>query len=354
NIHQPLRRRTIEGQHELRVFDKPITSGTIQPVESTIFKPIETLPMKHSSINITRSARGDRFHTVDIGSTLTHQRTQSGPYDLRNRFGSIQSNLSKKSVEFSLPTSTHHSSTIVKLNRTPASSVFLDKVQTQIKGQREVRFADQPIQPGSAKTVESIVPKSIMKQVEHTTTIVTEKQPSRRVLEITGSGKKTKADMMQLLIEKPTLPAEHSSTIIKGQPQSFTIGQTQPILGQHAVNYYDRPIESYDEMEGLFSKQNIVQHSQEGEHQVTYIKQTRPKYEPVELAFKRPVILPSVSKLIADIPASTQITSIKPTEILLTEDNSYKQDREINNVTRYQQFDEMELILDKPYVYDSS
>ncbi|CAF4944019.1 unnamed protein product, partial [Rotaria socialis] len=39
NIHQPLRRRTIEGQHELRVFDKPITSGTIQPVESTIFKP---------------------------------------------------------------------------------------------------------------------------------------------------------------------------------------------------------------------------------------------------------------------------------------------------------------------------
>ncbi|CAF3722525.1 unnamed protein product [Rotaria socialis] len=354
NIHQPLRRRTIEGQHELRVFDKPITSGTIQPVESTIFKPIETLPMKHSSINITRSARGDRFHTVDIGSTLTHQRTQSGPYDLHNRFGSIQSNLSKKSVEFSLPTSTHHSSTIVKLNRTPASSVFLDKVQTQIKGQREVRFADQPIQPGSAKTVESIVPKSIMKQVEHTTTIVTEKQPSRRVLEITGSGKKTKADMMQLLIEKPTLPAEHSSTIIKGQPQSFTIGQTQPILGQHAVNYYDRPIESYDEMEGLFSKQNIVQHSQEGEHQVTYIKQTRPKYEPVELAFKRPVILPSVSKLIADIPASTQITSIKPTEILLTEDNSYKQDREINNVTRYQQFDEMELILDKPYVYDSS
>ncbi|CAF4728507.1 unnamed protein product, partial [Rotaria magnacalcarata] len=62
-------------------------------------------------------------------------------------------------------------------------------------------------------------------------------------------------------------------------------------------------------MEVLFSKQNIVQLSQEGEHQVTYLKQTRPKYEPVELVFERPVIVPSVSKLIADIPASTQITS---------------------------------------------
>ncbi|CAF3985915.1 unnamed protein product, partial [Rotaria magnacalcarata] len=424
NIRQPLRRRTIEGQHELHVFDKPITSGKIQPVEITISKPIEILPMKHSSTNITKSARGDCFHTVDIGSILTHQRTPSDPYDLCNRSGFIQSNLSKKPIEFSLPTSTHHSSTIVKLNRTPASSVFLDNIQTKIKSQREVRFADQPIQPHSANTVECIVPKSIMKQLEHTTTIVAEKQPSRHVygketrtkhdtkyfhdtvhieeeievilprrkreqvehsatilkhsrgkepiieidttkrqiegkheLKTVEESAEMKADMMQLLIEKPRLPAKHSTTIIKeqhGKPRRFTIDRTQPILDQHAVKYYDRPIESYDEMEVLFSKQNIVQLSQEGEHQVKYLKQTRPKYEPVELVFERPVIVPSVSKLIADIPASTQITSIKPTEILLTEDNSYKQDRELNNVTRYRQFDGMELILENPYIYDSS
>ncbi|CAF5105737.1 unnamed protein product, partial [Rotaria magnacalcarata] len=225
NIRQPLRRRTIEGQHELHVFDKPITSGKIQSVEFTISKPIEILPTKHSSTNITKSARGDCFHTVDIGSILTHQRTPSDPYDLCNRSGFIQSNLSKKPIEFSLPTSTHHSSTIVKLNRTPASSVFLDNIQTKIKSQREVRFADQPIQPHSANTVECIVPKSIMKQLEHTTTIVAEKQPSRHVY---GKETRTKHDTKYfhdtvhieeeievILPRRKREQVEHSATILK-------------------------------------------------------------------------------------------------------------------------------------------
>jgi hypothetical protein len=313
SVHQQARRRTIEGQHELRIIEKPITSGQTRPVEFTIPKPIETLPVKHSSTFVVKSKKGGRFHTLDISETLSRQRTLSGEHELRVISQPIRSNLYNKPVEllFPKPTytsqSSHHSSTIVKQNRTPKSSLILDNIQTILKGEHELRLVDQPIQSGTMNSVELIVPKSVTDTVEHTTTMITETQPQRRVLEITGSGKQmfseherkyfhdtvrveeeievklpkqkfeqsehsatiikhsrgkgpiieidttqkiiqgehdmkifeesiqTRADTMQLVIPKPQVPAEHSTTVIKGQrgkTQIFAIDRTQPIPGK--------------------------------------------------------------------------------------------------------------------------
>lgn len=275
--------------------------GQTRPIEFIIRKPIHTIPVEHSSTYSTRSKRGSRYHTVDITSTLQRERRLSGEYEFSSRPQQVQSTSLNKSMEFSLPTSTyssHHSSTIVKQNRLPESSIRFDNIQRKLKGEHELHYIDQPIQSGSMGSVELIVPKSLTQQHKHTTTIVTEKQPSRRVLEITGSGKKQKseheikyfhdkvhieeeievklpkpkfehaehtttvvkqtrstiptieghhelkiieqpiettADMMQLLIEKPRLPAEHSTTMIKeqqGKTQTITIDRMKPIPGK--------------------------------------------------------------------------------------------------------------------------
>ena len=200
NIHQQQRRRTIQGEHELRIIEKPITSGQTLPVEFTIPKPIETLPVEHSSTFVVKSKKGGRFHTLDISSTLTQERTLSGEHELRVISKPIRSNLRNKPVEllFPKPTltsqSSHHSSTIVKQNRTPKSSLILDNIQTRLKGEHELRFVDKPIQSGPGNSVEIIVPKSVTETVEHTSTFLTKTQPQRRVLEITGSGKKQESE----------------------------------------------------------------------------------------------------------------------------------------------------------------
>ncbi len=310
NIHQQPRRRTIEGQHELRIIEKPITSEQTRPVEFTISKP---LPIEHSSTFVVKSRKGHgRFHTIDISKSLARERTLSGEHELRVISQPIRSGLQNKPVELLFPkpiystSSSHHSSTIVKQNRTPKSTLHLDNIQTTLKGEHEFRLIEKPIQSGPGGSVELIVPKSVTDTAEHTTTIITETQPHRRVLEITGSGKKmeseherkyfhdtvrveeeievklpkqkyeqgehsativkhsrgkgpiiaidttqrtiqgehetkifeesieTKANEMQLLIAKPKIPVEHSTTIIKGQrgkPQIFAIDRTQPIPG---------------------------------------------------------------------------------------------------------------------------
>jgi len=89
-----------------------------------------------------------------------------------------------------------------------------------------------------------------------------------------------------------------------------------------------------------------------GEHSTTYVKQARAKYEPVELVVDKPRIMPSISTLIADIQAPAQITSIKPTTILIPQDSSVKLDMELNR--QQEQYDEMELVFEKPLVRDSS
>ena len=91
-----------------------------------------------------------------------------------------------------------------------------------------------------------------------------------------------------------------------------------------------------------------------GEHTTTYIKQARAKYEPIELVVDRPKQLPSVSTLIADIPAPRQITSIRPTPVFLSEDSSTKLDMQLDSHYHQEHYDEMELVFEKPIVRDSS
>ncbi|CAF3449488.1 unnamed protein product [Rotaria socialis] len=548
NIQQQHQRATIEGEHELRIIKEPISFGQNRTVEFTIPKPIDIPPAEHSSTFVVESKKGGRFQTLDISSALTGEHTLAGEHELRVISEPISAGLHNKAVELLFPKPplppppSQHSSTVVKQTRAPPSSVVFDNIQTTLKGEHELRRVDQPIESGAMDSVELIVPKSFTETAEHTTTIVTETQPQRRVLEITGSGRKmesehetkyfhdavrieeeievklpkqqielpehtttiikhsrgrgpiievdttqrtiqgehetkiieesieARADAMQLLVAKPQGSAEHSTTVVKeqrGKPYIYAIDKTQPIPGEYETKYYDRPIEAFGEMHVVFPKQQPVigplegehmstlvkqvharqvvyddrlreipgehaltvvdsstthmdrgteseiefivpkpqiqrfeEHSttvlknlsrrpigssgydevfassagedenirrryryQEeeesgwtsaGEHSTTYVKQARAKYEPIELVVDRPRIMPSVSTLIADIQAPTQITSIKPTTILIPQDSSVKLDMDLNNQYLQEQYDEMELVLEKPYIRDSS
>lgn len=313
NIHQPERRKTIEGEHELRIIEKPISSGETRPVEFTVPKPLESFPVEHSSTLVVKSKKGGRFHTLDISSTLARERTLSGQHELRVISEPIRSHAQNRPIELHFPkptfssTSSHHTATVIKQTRAPKSSLVLDNIRTTLKGEHELRLVDKPIQAGPAPSVELIVPKSVTDVAAHTTTVITETQPHRRVLQITGSGKamqaeherkyysdvvrveeavevklpkrkveqvehsativkhsrghqpiieidsrgktmvgehetrivqesiETKTDAMQLLIAKPRLPAEHSTTVVKGthgRPQVLTIDRTQPMPGK--------------------------------------------------------------------------------------------------------------------------
>jgi hypothetical protein len=548
NIHQQHQRATIEGEHELRVIKEPISAGQTRAVEFTIPKPIETSAAEHSSTFVVESKKGGRYQTLDISSALTRDHTLEGEHELRVISEPISAGLHNKAVELLFPKPPlppppgHHSSTVVKHTRAPPSSLVIDNIQTTLKGEHELRLVEKPVQSGPADSVELIVPKSVTETAEHTTTIVTETQPHRRVLEITGSGRKmesehetkffrdsvrieeeielklpkqqaeraehtttivkhsrgkgpiiemdniqrtiegehetkfieesiqARADSMQLLVAKPQIPAEHSTTLVKeqrGKPQIYAIDKTQPIPGEHETKYYDRPVEAFGEMHVLFPKhqpvigplegehqstfvkqvharqivyddrlreipgehlltvvdssktklekggdsevefivpkpqiRHIEEHSTTvlknlsrlplsssdydevfassageeesirrryryeeeeesgwtsgGEHTTTYVKQARAKFEPIELVVDKPKIMPSVSTLIADIQGPAQITSIKPTTVIIPEDSSVKLDMELNNQYLQQQYDEMELVLEKPLVRDSS
>lgn len=548
NIHQHHQRATIEGEHELRVIKEPISSGQTQAVEFTIPKPVETAAAEHSSTFVVESKKGGRYQTLDVSSALSREHTLTGEHELRVISEPISAGLHNKAVELLFPKPplppgpSHHSATVVKHTRAAPSSVVVDNIQTTLKGEHELRLVDKPVQSGPADSVELIVPKSVTETAEHTTTIVTETQPQRRVLEITGSGKQmesehetkfyresvrveeevelklpktqfdraehtttvikhsrgkgpiievdttrrtiegehemkfveesieARANAMELLVAKPQIPAEHSTTVVKeqrGKAQIYAIDKTQPIPGEHETKYYDRPVEAFGEMHVLFPKhqpvigplegehqstlvkqvhsrqvvyddrlreipgehiltvvdssttrtdrgadsevefivpkpkvRRIEEHSttvlknlshrplsssdydevfassageeetlrrryrydeedesgwtSAGEHTTTYVKQARAKFEPIELVVDKPKIMPSVSKLIADIQGPAQITSIRPTTVVIPEDSSVKLDMELNSQHLQQQYDEMELVFEKPLVRDSS
>ncbi|CAF1249473.1 unnamed protein product, partial [Adineta ricciae] len=425
NIHQQPRRRTIEGQHELRIIEQPITSGQTLPVEFTVPKPIETLPAEHSSTFVVKSRKGGRFQTVDISQTLGRERRLSGEHELRIISEPIRPSSQNKPVELLFPKpaltsqTSHHSSTIVKQNRRPQSSYVVDNIQTVLKGEHELRLVDKPIQSGPGASVELIVPKSMTDTVEHTSTVITETHPQRRVLEITGSGRKienehetkyfhdkvrveevlevklpktkynqaehsstvikrsrgrapvmeidtqqrsiegehelrvleesiqTTADTMELLVPKHRSSSEHSTTLIKrqpGKPQTFTIDRRQTISGDHVTKYYDQPVETYSPMEVVFPKPHSSLNTKEVEHTTTYLRKARPKFEPVELVVDRPKVLPSVSKIIADIPATSQITSMKSTTF----------DTNVTERNFHERYDQMEDVYERPLLRDSS
>lgn len=329
-IHQQHERATIEGEHELRVIKEPISAGQTRAFEFTVPKPIETAAAEHSSTVVVESKKGGRYQTLDVSSALTREHTLEGQHELRVISEPISAGLHNKAVELLFPKPplppppSQHSSTVVKHTRAPPSSVVIDNIQTTLKGEHELRLVDKPIQSGPADSVELIVPKSVTETAEHTTTIITETQPHRRVLEITGSGRKmesehetkffrdsvrveeelelrlpkqqldraehtttivkhsrgrgpiievdntrrtiqgehetkiveesveARADSMQLLIAKPQIPAEHSTTLVKeqrGKPQIYAIDRTQPIPGknfnQNKTNLFKFSIDCY-------------------------------------------------------------------------------------------------------------
>ena len=304
NIHQQGRRRTIEGQHELRIIEQPITSEQTRTVEFTIPKPILSLPNEHTSTYVVQSKKGRRYHTIDISQSLTRQHTLSGEHELRIIEQPINSNLMNKPVEFLFPksnlqtVSSQHSSTIVKQNRTPRSTLLLDNIQTIIKGEHELRLVDKPIQSGPNDSVEFIIPKSVTDIVEHTTTMVTETQPHRRVLEITGSGKKMESEHerkyfhdtvrveeeIQVKLPKQKLQqGEHSATIIKhsrGKGPIIEIDTKQRTMeGEHETKVIKQAIQTKaDTMQLLVAKPQIP-----AEHSTTIVKGQRGKTQIVEI-----------------------------------------------------------------------
>ena len=311
NIHQQPRRRTIEGQHELRIIEQPITSNQTRTVEFTIPKPIETFPTEHSSTFLVKSRKGGRFHTIDISKSLTRERTMSGEHELRVISQPIRSNLYNKPVELLFPkpnssslSSSHHSSTIVKQNRTPKSSFIYDNIQTRIKGEHELRFIDKPIESGPGNSVELIVPKSVMDTAEHTTTIMTETQPHRRVLEITGSGKKMESQHErkyfhdtvrieeQIEVKLPKQKheqVEHSATVIKhsrGRGPIIEIDTTQQkIQGEHETKIFEDFIQTKaDEMQLLIAKPKVP-----AKHSTTVIKGQRGKLQTFAIDRTQPI-----------------------------------------------------------------
>ena len=87
-----------------------------------------------------------------------------------------------------------HSSTIVKHSRGVGPIIEIDTTRKTIEGEHELKILEESIE--------------------------------------------TRADSMQLLIPKPKIPSEHSTTIIKGQrgkQQIFTVDRRQTIPG---TNYF--------------------------------------------------------------------------------------------------------------------
>jgi hypothetical protein len=296
NIHQQPRRRTIEGQHELRIIEQPITSDQTRTVEFTIPKP---MPIDQSSTFMVKSKKSGRFNTMDISRTLARERKLSGEHALRVISAPIRSSSHNKPLEVVFPkplfsssssSSSHHSSTVVKQNRTPKSSLFLDNIQRTLKGEHELRLIDQPIQSGLANSVELIVPKSVTDTAEHTTTVITETQPHRQVLEITGSGRQMTSEHerkyfhdkvrveeeIEVKLPKPKYEqAEHSATIVKhsrGKGPIIEIDTTQrTIQGEHETKVVEESVET----KGNAMQLLIAKPQTSAEHSTTIIKGQR-------------------------------------------------------------------------------
>ena len=189
---------------------------------------------------------------------------------------------------------------------------------------------------------------------------------------------------MEVVFTKPQVEqsseGEHSSTVIKKVHSKQVVYDKRPIEipGEHLLTIVDQSTRQKDkEIEFILPKpqtkrlldqyqsssdyderfvSSTFEEEEEtsGEHRTTYLKKTRAKYEPIELVVDRPRQLPSVSTLIANIQSETQVTSIKPTTVLVPQDSSVKLDMQLSNENLFEQFDEMEIVLEKPIVRDSS
>ena len=304
NIHQPQRRKTIEGVHELRIIEQPIAYGRSQPVEFTVPKPVESAPVEHSSTFVVKSRKGGRFNTLDISQSLGSERTLAGEHELRIVEEPIRSNSYNQPVQLVFPkltyptSSSHHSSTVVKQTRAPISSLRLDHIQTMLQGEHELRLFDRPIQAGPAESVELIVPKSVTETAEHTSTILTETQPRRRVLEIVGSGRTMPSEhertyfldtvrveeTVEVKLPKHKRPhGDHSATIVKhsrGQQPIIDIDTSRSVMqGEHEMRILNESIETRADAMHLL----IAKPQQPAEHSTTVVKGQRGQSQRIAL-----------------------------------------------------------------------
>lgn len=156
---------------------------------------------------------------------------------------------------------------------------------------------------------------------------------------------------VEFIVPKPQVKRieEHSTTVLKNLSR-------RPLSSSE----YDEVFaSSAGEEENLRRRYRYEEEEESGwtsagEHTTTYVKQARAKFEPIELVVDKPKIMPSVSTLIADIQGPAQITSIRPTTVIIPEDSSVKLDMELNSQNLQEQYDEMELVFEKPLVRDSS
>jgi hypothetical protein len=179
--------------------------------------------------------------------------------------------------------------------------------------------------------------------------------PGEHLLTVVDSSK-TKLEKggdseVEFIVPKPQIKRieEHSTTVLKNLSR----------LPLSSSDYDEVFASSAGEEESIRRRYRYEEEEESGwtsggEHTTTYVKQARAKFEPIELVVDKPKIMPSVSTLIADIQGPAQITSIKPTTVIIPEDSSVKLDMELNNQYLQQQYDEMELVLEKPLVRDSS
>jgi hypothetical protein len=207
------------------------------------------------------------------------------------------------------PLEGEHQSTLVK--QVHARQVVYDDRLREIPGEHLLTVVDSSstkIDKGAESEVEFIVPKPQIKRIEeHSTTVL--KNLSRR----------------------PLSSSEYDEVF------ASSAGEEEALRRRYR---YEEEEES-----GWTSA---------GEHTTTYVKQARAKFEPIELVVDKPKIMPSISKLIADIQGPAQITSIRPTTVIIPQDSSVKLDMELNSQNLQEQYDEMELVLEKPHVRDSS
>ena len=179
--------------------------------------------------------------------------------------------------------------------------------------------------------------------------------PGEHLLTVVESSK-TKIDKgadseVEFIVPKPQVRRveEHSTTVLKNLAR-------RPLSSS---DYDDVFASSAGEEENIRRRYRYEEEEESGwtsggEHTTTYVKQARAKFEPIELVVDKPKIMPSVSTLIADIQGPAQITSIRPTTVIIPEDSSVKLDMELNRQHLQEQYDEMELVFEKPLVRDSS
>jgi hypothetical protein len=179
--------------------------------------------------------------------------------------------------------------------------------------------------------------------------------PGEHLLTVVDSGKtsvdQARESQVEFIVPKPQIrrAEEHSTTVLKKLSGRML----------DSSDYDEVFASSADEDEHIrrryrYDNEEESGWTSAGEHSTTYVKHARAKFEPVELVVDRPKILPSVSTLFADIQGPAQITSIRPTTIVVPEDSSVKLDMDLNGQHLHEQFDEMELVFEKPLVRDSS